>query len=166
MSLTATENAAFLKKITDFLEQLGIPFKQTSIGFETFLPGVGIQDGVLHIDADKLIHPGDVLHEAGHYAVTPPENRPELGQHTFQHNPELGGEEMAAMLWSYAVCQRLEVKPEMVFHEMGYKGQSQWILQQYAEKSFFGLPLLQYYGMAHFDGEGPEFPEMKRWLRP
>ena len=166
MSLSPTENAAFLKQITSFLGEIGIPFKQTEIDFKTFLPGVGIQDGVLHIDQEQLVHPGDILHEAGHYAVTVAERRNKLGQHALEHNPELNGEEMAAMLWSYAVTQKLGILPEMVFHEQGYKGQSKWIMERYQTGDFIALPLLRYYGMAHFDGEGPEFPAMKAWLRP
>jgi len=61
--------------------------------------------GVLSIDEMRLLYPGDILHEAGHIAVTSPDVR---GGSTFSSTP---GEEMAAIAWSYAAALALECRP-------------------------------------------------------
>ncbi|MDC7997313.1 hypothetical protein [Gilvibacter sediminis] len=160
-----TKDSEFFERVLPFLEQVGIPVQLESFEFESFLPGVGLHKGQLWIDLAQLTAPGDVLHEAGHYAVTQTDKRAQVDQQVLKDNDQLEGEEMAAMLWSYAVAVHLELPPSMVFHQKGYKGQADWILQRYAEGDFFGLPLLQFFGMAYYPDEGPSFPKMKQWLR-
>lgn len=41
----------------------------------TLLAGIAIREGVIIVDAEKLSYPGDLLHEAGHIAVTPAHKR-------------------------------------------------------------------------------------------
>ena len=166
MSNTVLSEKDFFNRVLPFLEQIGIPVQLESFEFDSFLPGVGLHQGKLWIDRAQLTAPGDILHEAGHYAVTQSAIRAEVDQHSLKDNDQLDGEEMAAMLWSYAVALHLELPPEMVFHQKGYKGQADWILERYADGDFFGLPLLQFFGMAHYPDEGPSFPKMKQWLRP
>ena len=43
-----------------------------------FLPGIRLEQGALLVDESQLTYPGDLLHEAGHIAMTPPELRPSL----------------------------------------------------------------------------------------
>lgn len=106
-------------------------------------------------------HPGDVLHEAGHLALTPAAERASLHGNVAESQPERAGDELAVMLWSYAACRALELPPEVVFHPTGYHGQSAWILDNYRQHRFVGLPLLASMGLTT-----PEaFPGMTRWVR-
>lgn len=69
------------------------------------------------------------------------------------------------MLWSYAVCLHLKIDPEIVFHKDGYKGSSSWILDNYKNQNYIGLPLLVWMGMTDNKNGNVSFPKMKRWLR-
>lgn len=166
MNDSSLSDSNFFERVLPFFEQIGIPYRLEPLAFTSFLPGVGLHKGQLWIDQSALVAVGDVLHEAGHYAVTEADKRATLGQEVLEDNSQIGGEEMTAMLWSYAVALHLAIPPKVVFHKQGYKGQADWILERYAAADFFGLPLLRYFGMAHFPDEGPEFPKMKQWLRP
>jgi len=65
------------------------------------------------------------------------------------------------MLWSYAAAQAIGVPPEIVFHPAGYRGGSQWILDNFRQGSYLGLPLLVWMGLTTHE----DFPRMTRWLR-
>ncbi|RZK31474.1 MAG: hypothetical protein EOO61_17980, partial [Hymenobacter sp.] len=64
--------------LCSFLGQIGIETREQAITEPMFLPGLLIQNGVLLIDSAQLLYPGDILHEAGHIAVSLPEDRPQL----------------------------------------------------------------------------------------
>lgn len=159
------EREKTLHTIYTFLESLPIPIVLCKINTETFLPGIKIRDGNLLIDTNKLMYPGDILHEAGHIAVSLPEERTSLNDNVIEHNKSKEGEEFAVMLWSYAAAIHLEIQPEVVFHREGYKGESEWILKEYNNQNFIGLPLLQWMGLTYTDSEELHFPKMKKWLR-
>lgn len=157
------DRQADLDKITDFLSRIGMPFAFRTLEPGTFLPGILISEGKLLIDPAACLYVGDILHEAGHFAVLTPQQRATV-------HGNVGDEgEMAAMLWSYAVALEIGLDPKTVFHSEGYKGDADWLLERYAEGSYIGLPMLQWYGLALDPvrplGEGPVFPAMLRWLR-
>ena len=64
-----------MQAIKDFLQEIGIPYIEETIAEETFLPGILIRRGTLVVDNEKLLYPGDILHEAGHIAAMTPEER-------------------------------------------------------------------------------------------
>lgn len=144
-----------------FLADIGLETQETRLREPTFLPGLLIDQGRLLIDPARLLHPGDVLHEAGHLALTPAAQRTALHGNVTEHHPEREGDELAVMLWSYAACQALALPPEVVFHPQVYKDQSAWILDNYRRGHFVGLPLLVWMGLTTPDN----FPRMTRWLR-
>ncbi|MGH6615866.1 hypothetical protein [Sphingomonas sp.] len=153
------------ERILAFIESVGIPIAIAPLDEETFMPGMAIRDGVLIVDPARLTWPGDLLHEAGHIAVTEPEKRPIL--HMVSPDP---GEEMSAMLWSYAAALAMDIDPRLVFHDGGYRGGGSHLANTYAEGSYIGLPMLQYYGLAFDARKAAEqdtlpFPHMQRWLR-
>ncbi|WP_299434960.1 hypothetical protein [uncultured Aquimarina sp.] len=154
-----------LQKIFDFITALQIPIRFSEITTETFLPGIKIEKGTLLIDLEKLLHPGDILHEAGHIAVSLPEERIHLNNNVIENNESKSGEELAVMLWSYAAIMDIGLAPEVVFHSDGYKEESDWILKNYSNQNFIGLPLLQWMGLTYTDTEKLCFPKMKKWLR-
>jgi hypothetical protein len=152
------------ERLANFVRGIGIDVRPAQLPDPTFLPGLDIRDGIILIDEERLAYPGDLLHEAGHLAVTDPAERsaPKLSPSD--------GDEMAAIAWSYAAAKHLGLDPAIVFHPDGYRGSSQAFVENFAAGRTFGQPLLQYYGMtfearhAANNGAAP-FPHMLRWLR-
>lgn len=144
-----------IDRITGFFDEIGIPWIATTLGEGEFLPGVRIENGVLQFDRDALLWPGDLLHEAGHIAVTAPSQRAALGG-KLDVTP---ADEMAALAWSYAAAIGCGIDPAIVFHEGGYKSGGAQLIAQYATGFGAGVPMLQWYRMS------PNFPSMISWLR-
>ncbi len=170
MSATAAKVSTFRDPLTAaiaaFLRDIGLQVRSGNIGSETALPGIDIDRGVLVVDEDKLSWPGDLLHEAGHLAVAPPERRA-VFHHDVGNDP---AEEMMAIAWSYAAALHLNIDPAVVFHEAGYRGGSETILAAFTHSDGFAVPMLHYTGMAcepkwaEARGVKP-YPHMLRWLR-
>lgn len=158
------ERDLILERIFRFFDKISIQYNFTEIETETFLPGIQIKNGVLQIDLQKLKYPGDLLHEAGHIAVTKSEERNVLNDNVIENNAEKAGDEMAVLLWSYAAAKKIGLAPEIVFHEDGYKGEAIWLREQFEGKNYIGLPLLQWMGLTDVEGKDA-FPKMKVWLR-
>jgi hypothetical protein len=149
----------------EFIRETGIGVEEGKVEGKTFVPGLVIRDGVLIFEREKLLYPGDMLHEAGHIAVVPSGERKKLNDNILTDRPGKSGDECAAMLWSYAACIRLRISPRIVFHEHGYKGDSDWLLENYGNGQFIGIPLLEWMGMASSKKGAGGFPEMVKWLR-
>ncbi len=151
--------------IADFLCMIGLPVRVAELDSSSFLPGVALENNGLMVDPEKLLHPGDLLHEAGHLAVMTPERRAAC-------DGDVGtdmGDEIGAQCWSYAAAMHLGLAPEVVFHEHGYKGSAQQLIGTYRDGQA-GVPLLQWMGLtldrqrAAEAGAEP-YPHMLRWLR-
>ncbi len=153
-----------LERIFQFFDEIAIRYNYTKIESETFLPGIQIKNGSLQIDLEKLKYPGDLLHEAGHIAVTLSEERKALNDNVIENNEAKAGDEMAVLLWSYAAAKKIGIVPEIVFHEEGYKGQAKWLAEQFESGNYIGLPLLQWMGLTVSEGD-QTFPKMIMWLR-
>jgi hypothetical protein len=158
-------NDAVTTQILAFLDRIGIPVVMEALGDDTLLPAMTVRGGALLVDPARLTLPGDLLHEAGHVAVTDPALRATLSE--FPSDP---GEEMAAIAWSYAAAIAIGIDPRIVFHDDGYRGGGGYLADAFNGGMFPGMPLLQWYGMtldrrtAEERGEAP-FPHMLRWLR-
>ena len=142
-------------QITGFLDRIGIPWSHATLTDSEFLPGIRIEDGVLKFDPEHLSFPGDLLHEAGHIAVTPPSLRPSLGGKL----EVMPADEMAALAWSYAAAVECGIDPAIVFHEGGYKSGGQHLISQFSTGGGVGVPMLSWYRMTS------AFPRMNSWLR-
>jgi len=161
--------------IVAFISFCGIEVCFETISEQTFLPGMTIRRGTLVIDTDKLKYPGDLLHEAGHIAVVPAAVRKNLSDNindtVLADGSSLadGATEMAAIAWSYAACRHLEIDPLVVFHENGYKGGAAEIAHNFNQGRYFGVPLLNWYGMTNYTSNSPVsltdgYPKMINWL--
>ncbi len=153
-----------------FLETIGIKTAFRTAGKNCFLPGLEIERGTIFIDMDALQFPGDILHEAGHLAVIPPAERQLADAAAFALRPDREAEEMMAIAWSYAACVHLGLDPSFVFHDDGYKGGGGYIAENFNNKNYFGLPMLQWIGLTYDEtnaiGNGREpYPAMIKWLR-
>jgi hypothetical protein len=153
-----------IERLTAFVHSLGIEVRETPLPDKTFLPGLDVRHGALLLDKDRLAHPGDILHEAGHVAVADPavRNAPTL-------SPD-DGDELTTIAWSYAALRHLGLDPALVFHSAGYRGEAEAIIENFTAGRYFGTPLLQLYGMccepplAAVKGV-PPYPHMLRWMR-
>jgi hypothetical protein len=152
------------ERMAAFVRGIGIDVHAEPLPEGTFLPGLAIRHGAIVVDEDKLACPGDLLHEAGHVAVAPHEQR---DAPTITPND---GDEMATLAWSYAAACHLGLRADVVFHPHGYKGGSQALIDAFTGGGTPGVPLLQWYGMTaepKFAAErGVEpYPHMLRWVR-
>lgn len=163
-------NHPVLSSILAFLDKISLPYRLQTVGEKTFLPGLDIENGVLLIDTEKLLYPGDILHEAGHIAVLEPQKRDQTTGNAGVTSGFVDGEEIAAILWSYAAATAIGLPPETVFHPHGYKDQSEWHIENFASGNYIGLPLLEWMGLtlspekAAAQNAEP-FPKMIRWKR-
>ena len=129
------------------------------------MPGILIDKGAIVVDESQLKYPGDLLHEAGHLAVVPAARRNEI----YRDAGNAPAEEMAAIAWSYAAALHIGLDPAVVFHEAGYKGGSQSMLENFAAGRYIGVPMLHWLGMAEdqrtaaANGRQP-YPAMLRWV--
>jgi hypothetical protein len=145
-----------IERISTFLREIGIPVTAAALP-ASFLPGIAIERGGLLVDEARLEYPGDLLHEAAHIAVAPPEVRSGLSG-DIDDMPDL---EWAAIPWSYAAALEIGVDPALVFHGGGYRGHSAGLLRNFELGVPIGLHLLVEAGMTSAD----LYPRMLRWLR-
>jgi hypothetical protein len=149
------------QKIADFLSGIGIAVIEKPLPGDTFLPGLALLGSTILMDTRQLKHPGDLLHEAGHIATTEAARRPLIGSGQMGDDWPTPGDEIATILWTYAAAHHLGLDLEVVFHPDGYKGQSAWLIEQFSNGNYIGLPLLAWMGLC----EEQAFPDMRRWLR-
>ncbi|HEX5183769.1 MAG TPA: hypothetical protein VFW19_11540 [Allosphingosinicella sp.] len=150
------------RRILSFLREIGVTVAIGPVP-ESFLPGLTIRDGGLVVDPERLKWPSDLLHEAGHIAVTAPELRPTLS--SVAGDP---GEEMAAIAWSWAAAAAIGLPPDLIFHD-DYRAGGQSLIENFSNGRDVGVPMLIWFGMT--GGWKPKeegrsaFPLMDRWLR-
>jgi len=152
-------------KIIEWLRQIGLTVRLAQLEGESFLPGVTIEPGGLIVDPERLLYPGDLLHEAGHLATMMPEQRASTGSNAGSNM----GDEIAAQTWSYAAAIHLALAPEVVFHPAGYHESAARLIEVYREGRA-GVPLLQWMGLTWDEAHAAEkgvlaYPHMIRWLR-
>lgn len=155
------------EKIILFLQEIGIQVKETELPDDCFLPGLAIEKNTILMDPSRMKFPGDLLHEAGHLAVTEEALRPLIGTDEMDPDWPTPGDEIASILWSYAALKHIDIKPEVVFHPYGYRNQSEWFIEQFQSGNYIGLPLLEWMGFcsaSEKEGVLP-FPNMIKWLR-
>jgi hypothetical protein len=162
------EQAIFKDPVTEriarFLVDLGFDVRCGEVPEKTFLPGVVVINGGLVADESRLLSGGDLLHEAGHLALLPPQDRKQVS-----YDAGLGNE-LSATAWSYAAALHLGLDGAVVFHPTSFKGEGPHLLEIFRQGRFYGVPMLQLWGMtadaqrAQVLGVRP-FPHMLRWLR-
>lgn len=152
------------EKLAAFVRSVGIDVHAATLDRPTRFPGLDISQGAVLVDESRLIHPGNILHEAGHIAVHDPALRAQL-----KFRPRRG-EELSALAWSYAAVRYLNLDPALVFYPGSYQGWDTALIENFAEGRYIGVPLLQLHGMtveprfAAARGVEP-YPHMLRWLR-
>lgn len=151
-------------KLVTFVRSIGIETHACAIDWKSRFPGLDIREGAVLVDESRLIHPGNILHEAGHIAVHDPARR---------SHPKFSptkGEELGALAWSYAAVVHLGLSAEVVFYPGSYQGWATSLIENFAEGYYLGVPWLQRYGMAveprlALERGVEPYPHMLRWLR-
>ncbi|MDN3670646.1 hypothetical protein QWY93_15085 [Echinicola jeungdonensis] len=154
-------NSLYTINILSFLNQIDIKVIETALKEDTFLPGIKIDKGRLLYDPDKLEHPGDLLHEAGHMALMTPKEAVLIEGNVADFRPPGQDDEIGVQAWTFAAVLHLDLPPEVVFHDAGYHGESQWLMELFQSGKYPGLSLLAWMGLC----EESKFPKMKRWVR-
>lgn len=152
-----------------FLARIGLPIAEETLPADTFLPGIALRAGGLVVDTEKLLWPGDLLHEAGHLAVLPAALRGDAHDDQLNQEAEHAGE-LEAMAWAYAAAVELSLPMAVLIHNGGYNGKAGDLLQMYTYGVYPGLRGLCEGGMAAAPGFTPDcgpvrYPQMLRWLR-
>lgn len=168
--MTEAKNDVIMAKMLTFLKEIGIEIIEKKLDDTTFLPGLSLGPNCIYIDFEKLKYPGDILHEAGHLAVTTSLERSQIGTENMSKDWPTQGEEIAAMLWSFAACHHLEFPLDFVFHAGGYKNSSNWMIDNFSSGTYVGLPFLEWAEMAlgsekALQQNQPAFPKMLKWMR-
>lgn len=157
-------------RILGFLRAAGITVNERGLADGTFLPGVLIESGTLVVDRSKLRWPGDLLHEAGHLAVTPATLRASLSDALDGEMSAPCAGEVEATAWAYAACVALRIDASILFHGGGYHGHSAGLIQTYALGVYPGSAGLARAGLTLVGNEARErgvqpYPHMVQWLR-
>jgi hypothetical protein len=125
------------ERLAAFVRSVGIDVNAAVLDEPTLFPGLDIRYGAVLVDESRLVQPGDILHEAGHIAVTDPAKRMD------ERLSPTGGEELSALAWSYAATRRLGLNAALVFYPGSYQGWDASLLEGFAEGRYIGVPLLQ-----------------------
>ncbi len=158
-----------LDTIVQFLRSIGLVVEPAVLHGDTFLPAVRIVEGGLRYDPERLQTPGDLLHEAGHIAITPANTRAALCDALDDQHADAMTHEVEAIAWSWAALVHLGLPGEVLFHPAGYKGQSAGLLLSYSLGVYPGAAGLARLGLcdlpaqAAVNGTQP-YPDMHRWL--
>jgi hypothetical protein len=165
-AVTVPPRGELIDQIVDFVRGVGLEVSIRDIPHDTFMPGLTVDHGTLVVDLVRLTYPGDLLHEAGHLAVMEPERR----RRCHVDVGKRAAEEMMAIAWSYAAVLHLQLDPAVVFHNAGYRGGSQALIDNFAAGRYIAVPTLQWIGMTADGRRAPElgvppYPHMLKWLR-
>jgi hypothetical protein len=163
--MTNNPNLALTHRIIDFILEIGLETAKAELSQKTFLPGISVDRGAILLDESKLLYPGDLLHEAGHLAVISPEKRKRV-------RVDVGNkaaEEMMAIAWSYAALLHLGLEPSVVFHEGGYRGGSESLIENFTNGRYIGVPMLEWIGLTADRRRAAEmgirpYPHMIKWM--
>lgn len=164
MEITAGTQAAHLAVITRFLHEIGLEIREGEVPENTFLSAILIENGVIVYNLEQLLYPGDLLHEAGHVAVSLPDERAQLHNNVLELDQNKQGEEMAVLLWSWLAARHIGIPDDVLFHDTGYKGEAAWLREQFQSGHYLGAPLLQWMGIIE-PVEPGKMPRVKSWLR-
>ena len=151
-------------RIGAFLQEIGIEVEVGPVE-GSVLPGMTVRRGRICVDPDIPAYPGDLLHEAGHVAVSDPATRDAI--EAIEADP---GDEMAAIAWSVAAAHACGIPLETLFFDEGYRGGAVALRKAFTGRAAVGVPMLASFEMTaepHRAEEWgvPAFPAMSRWLR-
>ncbi len=165
--LTIESESPWLPRVVTFLNAIGIATQCAPVPTDCFLPGVEICAGGLKYDANQMLAVSDLLHEAGHIAVTPKAHRALLGGQLEPAEQLPHGGEVEAIAWSFAAAQHLGMPLEELFHPDGYRGNASSLAFNFSVGVYPGVHGLVCAGLAKPGplGGAESYPKLLQWLR-
>jgi hypothetical protein len=153
-----------VNRLVDFVRSVSIEVRACTVDWKTQFPGLEIRAGAVLVDESRLLHPGNILHEAAHIAIHDPASR-----YNEKFSPRKG-EELSALAWSYAGVVHLCLSSDLVFYPGSFHGWDKALIENFSEGRYAGVPLLQCNGMAVEPRLAAErgiepYPHMLRWVR-
>lgn len=153
-----------------FLRGIGLVVYEQPLGGDSFLPGLRVRNGELLVDRDALTWPGDLLHEAGHLAVLPPDRRGASSDALEELDEVALAGEAEATAWAWAALVHLGLRPDLLFHDAGYHGRSARLIATFSAGVYPGCHGLVMAGLTLTGADAqvagvPPYPHMIRWLR-
>lgn len=181
-----------LERTFNFLNSIGITVTLQH-GVNGFLPGIKINDGKLIIDPVRC-PVSNLLHEAGHLAITPSQYRTwmsddlEQGQKAMledvqrivKQTGDVDGplyraavqtSDVEATAWAWAAGKRLGLDETQIIQDDEYDGQGADLRLQLSMRRYLGINGLQHAGFcATSESAGkymnlPVYPQLARWLQ-
>ncbi|WP_240224555.1 hypothetical protein [Rheinheimera hassiensis] len=177
-------------KVIEFINSIGIETKEHK-GAAGFIPGVLIEEGRLLYDLE-IASIADLLHEAGHLAITPLEYRSYMSKGLMAGlkfmldsierefiEPDsplfraiIQCSDTEATAWAYAAGVHLGLPPNKIIDSASYDGTGDEILLSLQLDAYSGVNGLHHAGMcvrgrafAAMRGTSP-YPHMQRWTQP
>ena len=149
IGISQNKDISHFSQVFQFLDEIGIQYKIVNEVGESFLQGIRINKGVINIHPERIIAVGDILHEAGHIACIPGDKRVMVEDDIQSSIGEEYAYELAVIMWTVAAAHHLDIPLNKIFHDQGYKGDSDWLIEEISSGNYIGLPLLQWLGLAH-----------------
>jgi len=170
-------------RVIQFLLGVGLDVVELP-GAAGFCKGVRIAGGALYVDRSNL-SPSNLLHEAGHVAVTPGNFRSDLSDDVedasermlekltklgisgceWPENPlfraTLQCGEAEATAWSYAAGVYLGLAPNQIIARSDFNGDGAAMLTALKMRAHFGINGLHHAGMC----TRKDYPLMRRWVQ-
>lgn len=144
-----------------FSKEIGIPLIPQTLTKNEQLLGLKAEHGCICYDLDKIQYPGDILKLTARMAICTPQIRSQLMGAGIENDNLKEKREIAALLWVYAACNKLNVDVNIVLQNDKTKGETEWYFDNFNRRNYIGLSLLCSMQLA----EKESFPTMKGWLR-
>lgn len=171
-----------LEIVSGFLNSIGIRCLERK-GSTGFLEGCKIVNGEIHYDTE-VCTPSNLLHEAGHIAITPSETRhlldgdvdtwfdkvearieilsDTLGPDDPLMRAYLQASECEATAWAYAAGKAAGLDPEIIIMDHEYDGSGDAVRAGLESNAYAGINGLRAGG---FISSVEEYPRLQRWLQ-
>lgn len=119
--------------MAEFLASIGIEMRAGVVDVPTIFPGSLIDHGSLVIDEDKLVAPGDALHEAAHIALVPVPRKS-------RRQPKLRTSALRAAIGQQSSGRSSKTSATRKFENFGHEGAAQLIQSSDQYARYFHSP--------------------------
>ena len=187
--MATSKQSAILSGVVHFLRSVGLEVRIVP-GADSFVPGVQIARGVLEVDPGCL--PSNLLHEAGHLAITPARYRASMHGNLFQSMRDMAEDAMMqcddedmgsplyraviqcsdteATAWAWAAGMHIGLPGDAIVLDDQYDGDGSSIRTMLTLCQYAGIHGLAHADMCRIransckDGELP-YPHLLKWTQ-
>lgn len=147
-------NLIFVNKARDFFKRIGLPFKIVPSYIKdppnSFFKGCWLDNRKLYF-CPKRVQVGELLHEAGHLALTPKADWHLIKPGNITTQIPLGYlapiGDAAVEAWDYAAAKSADI-PELAVFTNGFNGAGWQVWESFDERRHPGFVLLRFLGMS------------------